>query len=165
MKRRKTLCRARSRKFEISAMCQKTAAWIYCSLRSFVCLLFSFLGEVFQKKGPYKFPKQCLHWGVFTVLPKFLGSLQFYGPGAPRSHHEVWLSLADSFESGNLGSPGVWKARIQKNTKGNAVIIMQIRSAKNVSNVLMRRKKIKLMAPFGAISNQFFHGPGKYKNP
>ena len=64
---------------------------------------------------------------------------------------EIWKS--GTRKSGNLGSRKIPKI---KNLE------IRIRSAQNVGKVWISRKKI-ILAPFGAISGQFFHGPEKYK--
>ena len=73
------------------------------------------------------------------------------------------------WKSGNLeiwefGDPGGWKSRNwdPKNEKIKNLKI-QIRSAQNVGKVWISRKKI-ILAPLGATSGHFFHGPKKPKN-
>ena len=70
---------------------------------------------------------------------------------------------AGAWKSGNLeiwgpGHPEIWGPTNQK----VKVLKIQIRSAQNVVQVWISRKKI-LLALFGAIWGHFFHGPEKSK--
>ena len=69
-------------------------------------------------------------------------------PESPRSGLGIW----------EAGNPGICKSGIQKYQKQTTVIRMKIRSAQNIHNVLISRKK-DVPASFGTVFDQCFHGP------
>ena len=117
-------------------------------------------------------PNRACTDGVLTVLSWFLGSPQVSPPGLPRSCRggcsltqarpnsgQAW-PRADFLEFGNLGT---WKSRNLGSKKSKR----KISKFKSVLPKMSARSGLVgtkiLLAPFGPIPGNFFHGPEKSK--